>query len=48
LIGDLSPELNLDALSTSPNVDQTSDISTRYITKNVVKKFLEVINSSTL
>ena len=56
LIKDLDPTASdlsalwswmLDELK-GPNIYQTSAISTRFITKNVSKKFLETLNSSTL
>ncbi len=41
-------ELDVDVSSfwSGPDVSKASDISTRFITKNVVKKYLEVINTS--
>ncbi len=56
LIDNLDPAISdLSALSSGaldnlewPDIWQTSAISTRFITKNVTKKFLETLNSSTL
>ncbi|MCD5380636.1 VCBS repeat-containing protein, partial [Candidatus Gracilibacteria bacterium] len=53
LMKDLDPDVtDLSALesfkSTGPDISKTSAISTRFITNNVTKKFLEVLNSSTL
>ncbi len=53
LMQDLDPNItDLSALesfkSSWPDISNTSAISTRFITNNVTKKFLEVLNSSTL
>jgi len=46
LVSDLDSSIPFDKLSSWPDVSTTSDISTRYVTNNSTKKFLEVVNSS--
>ena len=53
LISDLDPEITdlsllEDFTSQGPDISNTSAISTRFITNNVTKQFLETLNSSTL
>ena len=48
LLAQIDPDFDISGISNGPDIAGSSDIMTRYITDNATKKFLEVLNASTL